>query len=65
LFAPPQTKSESFFIAVDVDRVVSKPKLFDRPECKNCIFKGGSYWWNQCPTTFGENDNRVDGRRGI
>jgi hypothetical protein len=25
------------------------PRLFDRPECKNCVFKGGSYCWRQCP----------------
>ena len=24
-------------------------RLFDRPECRNCVFKGGSYCWNQCP----------------
>jgi len=34
-----QTKSESFCILVNVE-IVSKPKLFDRSECKNCVFKG-------------------------
>jgi hypothetical protein len=28
---------------------VSKPRFFDRPECWNCVFKGGSYCWRQCP----------------
>jgi len=26
-----------------------KPRLFDRPECRSCVFKGSSYCWNQCP----------------
>jgi len=36
-------------ILVCVDEFVGKPRLFDRPECRNCVFKGGSYCWNQCP----------------
>jgi len=26
-----------------------KPRLFDRPECRNSVFKGSSYCWKQCP----------------
>jgi len=28
---------------------VSKRRLFDLPECRDCIYKGSSYCWNQCP----------------
>jgi hypothetical protein len=28
---------------------VTRRRLFDRLECKNCVFKGGGYCWNQCP----------------
>jgi len=28
---------------------VSKRRLFDLPECRECIYKGSSYCWNQCP----------------
>jgi len=24
-----------------------KPKLFDLLECKNCVYKGSRYCWNQ------------------
>jgi hypothetical protein len=24
-------------------------RLFDRVECKNCIFRGIRYCWNECP----------------
>jgi hypothetical protein len=26
-----------------------KPRLFDAPECKGCVFKGSRYCWNECP----------------
>jgi hypothetical protein len=26
-----------------------KPRLFDGPECKGSVFKGGRYCWNECP----------------
>jgi len=26
-----------------VDEFVGKPGLFDRPECKNCVFKDSNY----------------------
>jgi len=45
----PQIKNGGLIILLGVDGFVSKPRLFDRPECKNCVFKGGSYCWNQCP----------------
>jgi len=31
------------------ETILSKPRLFDRPECRNCVFKGVSYCWNPCP----------------
>jgi hypothetical protein len=34
---------------IGCEQLVSRPRRFDRVECKNCIFKGGSYCWNQCP----------------
>ena len=30
------------------DCFVSKRRLFDLPECKNCIYKGSNYCWSQC-----------------
>ncbi|MEM3551012.1 MAG: hypothetical protein QXN87_03605 [Candidatus Bathyarchaeia archaeon] len=26
-----------------------KPRLFETPECKNCVYKGSRYCWSQCP----------------
>jgi hypothetical protein len=28
---------------------VSKRRLFDLPECRDCIYKGSSYCWSKCP----------------
>jgi hypothetical protein len=40
-------KNCGLIILLGVDEFVGKPRLFEKPECKNCVFKGGSYCWNQ------------------
>jgi radical SAM protein with 4Fe4S-binding SPASM domain len=35
---------------------VSKRRFFDLPECRNCIYKGSSYCWGQCPYNVWKRD---------
>jgi len=43
-------------ICDDGESFVSKPRFFDSPECKGCLFKGGSYCWSQYPYNIWRRD---------
>jgi radical SAM protein with 4Fe4S-binding SPASM domain len=38
-----------FVLVIYGEGFLSKRRIFSNPECRDCMYKGSSYCWGQCP----------------